>query len=315
MAAIRNQTAPSRGLHSPEHEHDACGVAMVADLTGRREHGDRPQGAHRAAAPRAPRRPRQRDQHRRRCRHPPAGPRRVLPGRRRVRAARRPARTRWATRSCRSTAPAADEAVAEIDRLAAEEGLRVLGWRELPVDPEGATSAPRHAPRCPASASCSSRPPRRTAPTGIELERRTFCLRKRAEHAHRRLLPQPVAAHPRLQGHARRAAAGGVLPRPRRRARDQRAGPGALAVLHQHVPGVAARPPLPLRRAQRRDQHPARQPELDGRPRGAAGVGRCIPATSRACTRSSPRTRATRRRSTRCWSCCTSAGAACRTRC
>ena len=87
---------------------------------------------------------------------------------------------------------------------------------------------------------------------------------------HRRLLPLALAAHHRLQGDAVRAPGRGVLPGPLRRARGQRAGARALPVLHQHVPRVAARAPLPLRRAQRRDQHAARQPQLDGRPRGAA---------------------------------------------
>ena len=46
--------------------------------------------------------------------------------------------------------------------------------------------------------------------------------------------------------------------------------PGPLPVLHQHVPVLAAVAPVPLRRAQRRDQHRAGQQELDARPRGDA---------------------------------------------
>ena len=55
-----------------------------------------------------------------------------------------------------------------------------------------------------------------------------------------------------------------------RRARRDRPGAGALPVLHQHVPVVAAGPPVPVRRPQRRDQHGAGQRELDAGPRGAA---------------------------------------------
>ncbi len=44
----------------------------------------------------------------------------------------------------------------------------------------------------------------------------------------------------------------------------------AQPVLHQHVPVVAAGPSVPLRRAQRRDQHRARQPQPHARPRGHA---------------------------------------------
>ena len=32
-------TALSQGLYDPAYEHDACGVAFVADLNGRRSHG------------------------------------------------------------------------------------------------------------------------------------------------------------------------------------------------------------------------------------------------------------------------------------
>lgn len=30
---------PAQGLYDPANEHDACGVAFVADLHGRRSHG------------------------------------------------------------------------------------------------------------------------------------------------------------------------------------------------------------------------------------------------------------------------------------
>ncbi|MGH3939563.1 MAG: hypothetical protein ACRDTG_13225, partial [Pseudonocardiaceae bacterium] len=36
MAANRHA---SKGLYDPAFEHDACGVAFVADLAGRRDHG------------------------------------------------------------------------------------------------------------------------------------------------------------------------------------------------------------------------------------------------------------------------------------
>ena len=51
---------------------------------------------------------------------------------------------------------------------------------------------------------------------------------------------------------------------------DVRARPGAPAIQHQHVPVVAAGPPVPADRAQRRDQHAARQHQLDEGPPGAA---------------------------------------------
>ena len=281
---LRTQRSPRRGLYAPDFEHDACGVAMVADLAGRRDHAIVRKALtallrleHRGARGAE-------DNTGDGAGHPDPGPGRVLPRRRRLRAARRRAPTRPASRSCRPTGPAADAAVAEIDRLAAEEGLGVLGWRELPVDPDAADLGP-------------------TARAAMPSFRQLFVGRRRAGEyrhrpgaphvlpaqagraRHRRLLPEPVPAHHRLQGHAGRAAGRGVLPGPVRRAGHQRAGRGALPVLHQHVPGLAAGPPVPLRRAQRRDQHAARQPQLDGRRARRCWSPTSSPAT---CTRLVP---------------------------
>ena len=77
-------------------------------------------------------------------------------------------------------------------------------------------------------------------------------------------------AHPALQGHAHHRPAGPVLPRPRRRADRLGAGRRALSLLDQHLPELAARPPVPLHRPQRRDQHGDGQPQLDAGPRGPA---------------------------------------------
>ena len=82
--------------------------------------------------------------------------------------------------------------------------------------------------------------------------------------------PQPVEPHDRLQGHAHGAAAAGLLPRPAGRAHAERGGARALALLDEHVPELGARAPVPLHRPQRRDQHAARQRQLDARARVAA---------------------------------------------
>ncbi len=69
------------------------------------------------------------------------------------------------------------QAVAEIDPLAAD--LVVLGWRELPVDPDQADIGPTARAVMPATAACSSparsASSRDAAPAGLDLER-TFCL-------------------------------------------------------------------------------------------------------------------------------------------
>ena len=123
--------------------------------------------------------------------------------------------------------------------------------------------------------------------SGIDLDRKTFVARKRAEHelaedlttyfsslSARTIVYKGMLTTPQL---------GAVLPRPRRPARRVRAAARALPVLDEHVPVVAAGPPVPLHRPQRRDQHGPGQPELDARPRGD-GIE---PAPARASTRRS----------------------------
>ena len=104
----------------------------------------------------------------------------------------------------------------------------------------------------------------------LAVDRLAFVLRKRAEHeVDGVLLRLAVGPHGHLQGDAHLPPAGRVLPRPVRRALRQRPGPRPLALLDQHLPVVAAGPPLPVPGPQRRDQHAGRQPELDAGPRGA----------------------------------------------
>ena len=68
---------------------------------------------------------------------------------------------------------------AHIERIAAEEGLRVLGWRDLPTDPSSlgrtAVSVMPHFKQLFVA-------PFGNSVTGLPLERMAFCLRKRAEH-------------------------------------------------------------------------------------------------------------------------------------
>jgi glutamate synthase (NADPH) large chain len=177
-----NEAGLTGGLYARDFEHDACGVAMVADLAGRRDHsivrkaitallrlehrgargseentGDGagiliqvPDEFFRAVVD---------------FELPPAGAYAVgiafLP-----------------------VDPAtADEAAAEIDRLAAEENLTVLGWRTLPVDPDKADIGPTARAVMPSFRQLFvAGIEGNDAPLGLELERRVFCLRKRAEH-------------------------------------------------------------------------------------------------------------------------------------
>jgi glutamate synthase (NADPH) large chain len=71
-----------------------------------------------------------------------------------------------------------DQAMADIERIAAEESLTVLGWREVPHDPACCGAAAREALPCLAQLFVASA----VGETGLDLDRRAFCLRKRAEH-------------------------------------------------------------------------------------------------------------------------------------
>ena len=109
---------------------------------------------------------------------------------------------------------------------------------------------------------------------GIGLERMAFCLRKRAEHEADVYFASLSLRTIVYKGMLTTGQLEDVLPRPLRRALRLSAGPGALALLDQHLPVLAAGAPLPADRAQRRDQHREGQPQLDARPRGAAAERR-----------------------------------------
>ncbi|HJX43151.1 MAG TPA: glutamate synthase subunit alpha, partial [Geodermatophilus sp.] len=187
---------PAAGLYDPANDSDACGVAFVADARGRRSRGIVAAGLtalhnldHRGAAGSEPnsgdgagiltqvpdallRAGVDFDL-------PPLGEYSVglafLPVDEQERAAR----------------------YADVARIAAEEGLTVLGWRDVPVDPDGADLGPTARAVMPhfgqvfvaetmgarADAAAFGGP---RAVNGVtRLERRSFVLRKRAEHAAR----------------------------------------------------------------------------------------------------------------------------------
>src|SRR5262249_677311 len=135
-AASAGNHGGSQGLYDGRHEHDACGVGFVADLSGRRTHGTVAQALtvlrnldHRGAKgsdpetgdgagilPQLPL---------------PAGFSRSAGG------FSLPAAGFYAAGMAflppGDTAAAA--AMATVERIAAAEGLAVLGWREVPHDP------------------------------------------------------------------------------------------------------------------------------------------------------------------------------------
>ena len=168
----------NRGLYDSRYEHDACGVGFVADLSGRRTHGTVAQALmvlrnldHRGAKGSDPET------------GDGAGLLTQIPD-------------AFFRAACGFSLPAAGfyaagmaflptgdsaaaAAKATVERIAAAEGLAVLGWREVPHDPsfcgQGSLAVlPRLAQLFVAAPA--------TAESGLALDRRAFCLRKRTEH-------------------------------------------------------------------------------------------------------------------------------------
>ncbi len=169
---------PAQGLYDPAAEHDSCGVAFVVDARGRRSRRIVEQGLialhnldHRGAAGSEP------------SSGDGAGILTQIPDAllRQEVGFFLPGSGSYAVGTAFLPADEAhtEKAIDIIERIAEEEGLAVLGWRPLPVDPDAAGVGPTATSVMPsfeqlfvASASGVG---------GDALERQVFCLRKRAE--------------------------------------------------------------------------------------------------------------------------------------
>ncbi|ONI70637.1 glutamate synthase large subunit [Actinosynnema sp. ALI-1.44] len=176
-----------QGLYDPTTEVDSCGVAMVADILGRRSHGIVSDGLtalanleHRGAAGAEP------------TSGDGAGILVQLPDRllRAVAGIELPEAGEYAAGIAFLPADAAERTAAteQIGRIAAEENLTVLGWRDVPIAPDAADVGPTARSVMPHFAMlfvAGLEDDAGRVPTGIELDRLAFCLRKRAEHESR----------------------------------------------------------------------------------------------------------------------------------
>ncbi|MDI6908840.1 glutamate synthase large subunit [Nocardioides sp.] len=172
---------PPQGLYDPRHEHDACGVAFVATLTGVASHEIIEQAIqallnldHRGAAGAEVN---SGDGAGILIQVPDAFLRVVtaqlgfeLPA---------PHAYAVGTAFLPAEAEQAAKTRQRIEEIAAEEGLTVLGWREVPVDPASLGSTARAVMPSFAQLFVAGAG---TRVTGMALERLAFCLRKRAEH-------------------------------------------------------------------------------------------------------------------------------------
>ena len=270
---------PARqGLYDPANEHDACGVGFVAHIKGTRSHAIIRQGlqilhrlTHRGAVGADPR----------------AGdgagiliqiPDAFLRGSGGHRAAGRRRLRGRAWCSCRG--PTRREAPGRGDRRdhrggrAARAGLARRPGRQPRARRVGEAERALRPPDLRRPRSRLRRPGRvRAQAVRHPQARREPCPLLGPRVPGLLLHPVAVLAHPRLQGDAARRPGRRVLPRPPRRAHGVGARAGAPALLHQHLPDLGPGAPVPDDRAQRRDQHPARQPQLDGGAPPLHGVG------------------------------------------
>ncbi|MDQ2588158.1 glutamate synthase large subunit [Saccharothrix yanglingensis] len=168
-----------QGLYDPTAERDACGVAMVADIRGRRSHDIVVDALtalanleHRGAAGAEP------------TSGDGAGILLQLPDAflRDVLDFELPGAGGYAAGIAFLPADAGQraEAVGLAERIAAEEGLVVLGWRDVPTDPDNAGIGPTARSVMPHFAMLVVRG--EDGRTGVDLDRLTFALRKRVEH-------------------------------------------------------------------------------------------------------------------------------------
>ena len=283
---------------------------------GSQEQRDPDPGAHRGVLPQPPGRGGRRGRHRRRRGRDDPDPRRVLSRGRAVRAPGRRARTRPASRSCRSTTSTAR--CARSRRCCSTKASRCS---------VGVT--------CRSTAEVPGKSAREVMPafrqvfvekngiTGVELERHVYVARKHLEHA----VPVMLGTNrggvyfPSLS--ARVVCYKGMLTpnqlqRFYRDLQDPRV-ETALALVHsrfshQHVPELAARASVPHAGAQRRDQHRAGQRELDARARRRDAVGPAARRPRRVRSRSARPARPTPPASTKRSSCSTWRAVRCTTR-
>ncbi|HZA09164.1 glutamate synthase central domain-containing protein, partial [Mycobacterium sp.] len=178
----------ARGLYDPARESDSCGVAMIADIKGRRSHAIVADGLvalehldHRGAAGAETNS------------GDGAGILMQLPVELYRAAAdfELPApnpdgSNTFAAGICFMPQDplARAEARKRVEAIAADEGLEVLGWRELPVDPDGAGVGRTALSTMPYMAQLFVTAPEHNGvrPSGVELDRRVYPLRKRSDH-------------------------------------------------------------------------------------------------------------------------------------
>ena len=301
---------PAQGLYDPAHEHDACGVGFVVDIKGRRSHAIVSQALqvlknllHRGACG---------------CEVNTGDGAGILIQMPHAFLARECARlgitlpAPGALRRGARLPPPRDGGGGGVpahpgSASSGEEGQSVLGWRDVPTDSSAVGPSARAVePDIPAGL---------RGPGGGRARPRRLRAQALRHPQAGRARGEPDRASPRRSSSICRASAPipsstracsradqieGDVPRRHRPPGGLRARPRAPALLHQHVPVVAAGAPVPDDRPQRRDQHAARQHQLDARARGDRPLRRARRRPQQAHAHRAARAAATRRPSTTC---------------
>ena len=256
----------SRGLYDPSYEHDACGVAFVARVRAPASHEVVARALHAL----------ERLEHRGAEGADPdtgdgAGILIQLPDEflRAEAGFELPEPGRYGVAVCFLPPGNPAEAMRLLEERVEAEGQNVLGWREVPVNEAACGSASR---------AVAPRIAQLFVGAGDDIadqdafERKLYVIRRTVERADLEQLAIPSFSS-RTMVHKGMLTAP-QLPRYFPDLRDERVVSRArarpLALLDQHLPQLGARPPVPHARPQRRDQHAARQPQLDARPRAPA---------------------------------------------
>ena len=170
-----------QGLYDPANEHDSCGVAFVVDMHGRRSRDivDKAITAlvnleHRGAAGAEPNT------------GDGAGILLQVPDKffRAVVDFDLPEEGSYVTGIAflpQARAEAAKAAIG-VEQIVSEEGLAVIGWREVPIDESSLGALTRDAMPTFRQVFIGQRAGTRSPITGMDLERRAYVIRKRAEH-------------------------------------------------------------------------------------------------------------------------------------
>ncbi len=251
----RSGLPEKQGLYDPRFEHDSCGVGFVVDMKGRKSNAILRQALtavcclnHRGAAGAEPDTG---DGAGVTIQMPDAFLRAIVPF-------DLPPVGQYASGMAFLPTDDPDRVVRAVEKVLLDEGFTVLGWRDVPVDGDVPGKSAREVMPAFRQLFVSKEGTAGALLAGDELERHVYLARKHVEHAVPAMLEGASAYFPSLS--ARVMCYKGMLTPDQIQPffadlQDERVETalalGALPVLDQHLPELAARAPVPDARPQR----------------------------------------------------------------